>query len=51
MYWGDFLLPEERSKTRMKEQIAKIKKEALEEIEKVQDLKELNDVKVKYLGK
>ena len=35
----------------MQEQIEKIKKEALEEIEKTQELKSLNDVKVKYLGK
>ncbi len=35
----------------MKEQIEKIKKNALEEISKAQDIKNLNDVKVKYLGK
>jgi phenylalanyl-tRNA synthetase alpha chain len=35
----------------MKEQINQIKVNALEEIEKVQDLKNLNDLKVKYLGK
>jgi phenylalanyl-tRNA synthetase alpha chain len=35
----------------MKEQINQIKTNALEEIEKVQDLKNLNDLKVKYLGK
>ncbi len=35
----------------MKEQIAKIKETALLEIEKISNLQELNDVKVKYLGK
>ncbi len=35
----------------MKEQIEKIKQNATEEIEKVKDAKELNDIKVKYLGK
>ena len=35
----------------MKEQIAQIKETALKEIENTQELKSLNDVKVKYLGK
>ena len=35
----------------MKEQISKIKENALEEILNTQELKTLNDVKVKYLGK
>ena len=35
----------------MKEQIEKIKQNATEEIEKVKDAKELNDIRVKYLGK
>ena len=35
----------------MQDQIAKIKEQALEEIKKVQDVKSLNDVRVKYLGK
>ena len=35
----------------MKEQITKIKENALEEIKNVQESKTLNDVKVKYLGK
>ncbi len=35
----------------MKEQIAKIQEEALESILKSTDLKELNDIRVKYLGK
>ena len=35
----------------MQEQIAKIKENALEEIQKVQDAKSLNEVRVKYLGK
>lgn len=35
----------------MKEQIAKIKEEALKEIQDSNDLHTLNDVKVKYLGK
>ena len=35
----------------MKEQIEQIKKNALEEIQKVEDSKNLNEVKVKYLGK
>ncbi len=35
----------------MKEQISKIQKEALENVEKSKDLKELNDIRVKYLGK
>ena len=35
----------------MKEQIDKIKKTAKEEIENVQTIKDLNDLKVKYLGK
>ena len=35
----------------MKEQINKIKENALEEISNTQELKSLNDVKVKYLGK
>ena len=35
----------------MKEQIEKIKEEALSEIGKVNTIQELNDIKVKYLGK
>ena len=35
----------------MKDQINQIKQKALEEILNTQDLKTLNDVKVKYLGK
>jgi phenylalanyl-tRNA synthetase alpha chain len=35
----------------LKEQIAKIQEEALESILKSTDLKELNDIRVKYLGK
>ena len=35
----------------MKEQIEQIKVNALKELENVKDAKELNDVKVKYLGK
>ena len=35
----------------MKEEIAKIKQISIEEIKKVQDLKSLNDIRVKYLGK
>ena len=35
----------------MKEQIEKINQNATEEIEKVKDAKELNDIRVKYLGK
>ena len=35
----------------MKEQINQIKENALEEISKTEELKTLNDVKVKYLGK
>lgn len=35
----------------MKERIETLKKEALSKIEKVNDLKELNDIKVEYLGK
>ena len=35
----------------MKEEIIKIKESALQEISNTQDLKTLNDVKVKYLGK
>jgi phenylalanyl-tRNA synthetase alpha chain len=35
----------------LKEQISKIQKEALENVEKSKDLKELNDIRVKYLGK
>lgn len=35
----------------MKEQIAKIKETSVEEINKSEDLKTLNDVRVKYLGK
>lgn len=35
----------------MKEQISKIQKEALENVENSKDLKELNDIRVKYLGK
>ena len=35
----------------MKEEIEQIQKNALEEVNKAQDLKCLGDVKVKYLGK
>ena len=35
----------------MQEEILKIKENSIKEIEQVQNLKELNDVKVKYLGK
>ena len=35
----------------MKEQIEQIKVNALKEIEQAKDLKELNEVNVKYLGK
>lgn len=35
----------------MKEKIAKIEKDAKEQIGKIIDIKELNDLKVKYLGK
>ena len=35
----------------MKEKIEQIKKESLENIKKAKDMKELNDLKVKYLGK
>ena len=35
----------------MKEQIAKIKENAISEIENSKTLQELNDVRVKYLGK
>lgn len=35
----------------MKEEISKIKKESLEEISKCSNIQELNDCKVKYLGK
>ena len=35
----------------MKEQIEQIKVNALKEIEQAKDLKELNEVIVKYLGK
>ena len=35
----------------MKEQIAKIKESAIKEIENSRTLQELNDVRVKYLGK
>ena len=35
----------------MKEQISKIQKDALENVENSKDLKELNDIRVKYLGK
>lgn len=35
----------------MKEQIAKIKESATSEIESSKTLQELNDVRVKYLGK
>ena len=35
----------------MKEQIEQIRKNATEEISKVTDAKELNDIRVKYLGK
>ena len=35
----------------MKEQIEQIRKNATEEISKVTDARELNDIRVKYLGK
>ena len=35
----------------MKEQIKQIKEKSIEEIEKTKDLKTLNEIKVKYLGK
>jgi len=35
----------------LKEQISQIQKEALENVENSKDLKELNDIRVKYLGK
>ena len=35
----------------MQEQIAKIESNAFKEIEGIKDLKELNDLRVKYLGK
>ena len=35
----------------MKEEIAKIKENSIKEMEASQNLKELNDLKVKYLGK
>ncbi len=35
----------------MKEEIAKIKEKSIKEISNVKDLKELNDLRVKYLGK
>ena len=35
----------------MKEQIEKIKSNAIEEIAKITDLKSLNELKVKFLGK
>ena len=35
----------------MKEQISKIKETSVEEINKAEDLKTLNDIRVKYLGK
>ena len=35
----------------MKEEILKIKEISIEEISKSKDLKELNDIRVKYLGK
>ena len=35
----------------MKEQIAKMKETALAEISKAQDITELNNARVKYLGK
>ncbi len=35
----------------MKEQISKIKETSVEEIKKAEDLKTLNDIRVKYLGK
>ena len=35
----------------MKDQIMQIKASALEEIANAKDLKEINDLKVKYLGK
>ena len=40
-----------REKIKMKEEIEQIQKNALEEVNKAQDLKCLGDVKVKYLGK
>lgn len=36
---------------KMKEQIAQIKEKSVKEIKESQNLKELNEVKVKYLGK
>ena len=35
----------------MKEQIEQIRKNAVEELQNVKDAKELNDIRVKYLGK
>ena len=35
----------------MKEQIEQIKQNAIEELQNVKDAKELNDIRVKYLGK
>lgn len=35
----------------MKEKIAKIEKEAKEALEKIRDSKELNELRIKYLGK
>ena len=35
----------------MKEQISKIKEEALSGLNEIKNLQELNDLKVKYLGK
>jgi phenylalanyl-tRNA synthetase alpha chain len=35
----------------MKEKIAKIEKEAKEALAKIIDIKELNELKIKYLGK
>ena len=35
----------------MKEQIAQIKENSINEIENTKDLKQLQDIKVKYLGK
>ena len=35
----------------MKEEIAKIKENSIKEMEDCKDLKTLNDVRVKYLGK
>ena len=35
----------------MEEELKQIEKTAIEEIAKVNDLKELNDLRVKYLGK